>query len=286
MKLTCDFPELTALRKKMGAALADWDGTAELNPRERLIVKLIEGIEVELGEVVSKGKLLTYKGEQVILYIKDTRERREVLENEPEKSRRFHIADCSTLEDMRDKGRFERYVVTRRMDGKFLVDWLDPEKFQRGETEAALKVCKNCLTALNYSGYDDRDYATKNNIWRFFSISEFLMEYSTFFHALPSRQDLSATLNTYVEQWSKVSSRQRERKGWQCEQCGVNLSEVRQLLHCHHKNGVVTDNSEANLAVLCALCHIRQPAHSHMRVPSSTESKITWLRTKQGLDIG
>lgn len=236
--------------------------------------------------------MLTYKGEQVILYIKDTRSDRYTLEHEPEKSRRFHVAECETLETMRHKGRFERYVVTNRMDGLFLVDWLEKDTRERGETEAALKVCKNCLKAINWRGYENSEdrlelagdrRQSKSEIWSGFEISQFLLEFSTFFQTKPSRSDTNAKANIYAADWAAISKRTRRSKNWTCEACGVNLKSASHLLHCHHRSGVVTDNRPENLEVLCAVDHAKQPDHGHMRVPLKDKNLITDLRLQQRL---
>ncbi|WP_273281090.1 hypothetical protein [Pseudooceanicola atlanticus] len=294
MKLELDFLDLVRLRNRMGAEKSPWTpGATQLDPREEIKAQLQSGIEITLDDVDrGPGGLLTYKGEQVILYIKDTRSDRYTLEHEPEKSRRFHVADCETLESMRHNGRFERYVVTNRMDGLFLVDWLDKDTRERGETEAALKVCKNCLKAINWRGYEHAEdrleldggrRQSKSEIWSGFEISHFLLEFSTFFHNRPSRRDTTAEPNIYVENWAAISERTRRSKNWTCEQCGVNLRSAPHLLHCHHKSGVVTDNSAKNLEVLCAVDHAKQPDHGHMRVPLKDKNKITELRLEQGL---
>jgi hypothetical protein len=289
VKLTVDFPALETLRGRMGAPLSGWRlGDTTLDPRAKLLIDLVGGIEIDLQDVeAGPGKLLTYRGEQVILYIKDTRSSQWTLENEPEKSRRFHIAECRTLDRMREEGRFERYVVTNRTDGLFLVDWLDPDTNNRGEMEAALKVCKNCLSSLNWRGYEkpaDRlqfgggKQQSRTQIWERFAIDEFLREYSTFFRSKPSRKDLSAKLNIYVEDWPHISEQRRWQAKWRCETCSVGLSAHPNLLHCHHKNGVVTDNDPSNLMVLCALCHAEQPGHNHMKVPASQRAIILAAR--------
>lgn len=296
MKLELDFLELVRLRSSMGAEKSPWTpGAKQLDPREEIRIQLQSGIEITLDEVNrGPGGLLTYKGEQVILYIKDTQADRRTLEHEPEKSRRFHVAECETLETMRSKGRFERYVVTNRMDGLFLVDWLDRDTRERGETEAALKVCKNCLKAINWRGYEHRQdrfeiedgrRQSKAEIWSEFEISQLLLEFSTFFQSHPSRRDTTAEPNTYVSNWAAISERTRRSQNWTCEKCGVNLRTVPHLLHCHHKSGVVTDNSPSNLEVLCAIDHARQPNHGHMRVPAKAKNTIIGLRLKQGLPV-
>ena len=59
---------------------------------------IVEGIEIELSEVdVAPGGLLTYKGEQIILYIKYTNKSEEINLYYPEESTRFRLADCQTL---------------------------------------------------------------------------------------------------------------------------------------------------------------------------------------------
>lgn len=294
MKLVLDFTELIRIRTDMGAEKSSWaPGTDFLDPREEIRIQLQTGIEITLEDVDSgPGGLLTYKGEQVILYIKDTRSDLYTLEHEPEKSRRFHVAECETLETMRLKGRFERYVVTNRVDGLFLVDWFDKDTGEHGETEAALKVCKNCLKAINWRGYEnslDRlelevgRRQTKSEIWSRFEISQLLREFSTFFHNKPTRTDKTAEPNVYVAGWAGLSERTRRSKNWTCEDCGVNLRAAPYLLHCHHKNGVVTDNKPSNLKVLCAVDHAKQPSHGHMRVRLKDKSLITNLRLQQGL---
>lgn len=288
MKLSVTYSTLADLRERIGAPLSNWSlSDSLLNPREELLSKLEDGIDIDLADVTAgPGKLLTYEGEQVVLYIKDTRNSQWELENQPENSKRFHVAECKTLENMRNEGRFERYVVTNRKDGKFLVDWYDFNTRERGETEAALKVCKNCLKSLNWRGYInpadrlEEEGVDQSKIWSDFSISEFLMEYSTFFHSKPSRKDLTAELNDYVYDWPAISQRERRRANWTCKKCKVNLSSTPRLLHCHHKNGVVTDNNSSNLEVLCAICHSEQPLHQHMKVKARDRAIILAARSR------
>lgn len=295
MKLDLSFPELVKQRELMGAHISDWvPGAKNLDPRSVLLNELESGIpDISLEDVeTTTGGLLTYKGEQVILYIKDTRSDLETLRFEPEKSRRFHVAECKALDIMREKGRFQRYVVTNRTDGNFLVDWFNRFSGERGEIEAGLKVCKYCLGTLNWRGYEhardrlkmpDESLQSKSDIWAEFNISEFLMEFSTFFRSKPSRRDTDAELNVYVKDWPRISESMRRERKWKCEDCGVDLSEHPGLLHCHHKSGVVTDNTPSNLMVLCAIDHAAQPGHHHMKIPPKHRQKILELRVRQKL---
>ena len=117
MKIIFKNDELNALVQKMRAEPSPWvPGENELSPRQKLLNELdAGGISINLEDVdPGPGGLLEYNGEQVILYIKDTRASKDTLKHSPEDSRRFHIAECDTLSTMRDKGRYERYVVTRK----------------------------------------------------------------------------------------------------------------------------------------------------------------------------
>lgn len=291
MKLRLEFPELSAARKRMGANLATWTpGSTALSPRQAILDVLGRGVEIGgLGDVaIGPGDLITYKGEQALLYIKATGADKWTLENTPEESMRFHLADCKTLDDMRSKGRFERYVVTNRTDGEFLVDWRDRKTGDSGEIFAKLKVCRHCLAKLNWRGYRNGDglrlagggIQERQDVWEKFQISEFLMEYSTFFANRPSRTDVEAPVNDYVKDWPQISEQQRQRARWRCAGCQANLSMHPNLLHCHHKSGVVTDNSDLNLAVLCAICHADQPNHQHMKVTQKDRSIILDARRR------
>ena len=105
MNLIVHFPGLEEAKRKMRAPNQLWESPLGSLETPDFIIQLREtGIEIELEEVEgTKNGLLSYKGQHVLLYIKDTRQDRDTLLHDPENSRRFHIADkCSTLERMRE----------------------------------------------------------------------------------------------------------------------------------------------------------------------------------------
>lgn len=287
MKLEVTFSELIAQQKQVGASKSSWTLVqGELESRTKLIAELERGIEIPLRDVERQpGGLLAYKGEQVILYIKDTGDSLWTLENDPGKSKKFHLFDCKTLMKMEREGRFERYVVTRRTDGKFPVFWRDQTNSEGDEVEAQLKVCQNCLYSINWRGFRGARFEKRRRIVDEFSIAEFLLEHATFFQRRPSETDKTALPNYYVRNWRDVSVRHKVYAGWRCEGCKVLLekSTLRKCLHCHHVNGNRRDNSRKNIRVLCALCHREQFLHGGMKVPEDVKSTIVEQRKEQGL---
>jgi hypothetical protein len=286
MKIDLHFPSLVSAERTMGASHLDWLSPLETLAAPDFMVQLgREGIEIELDEIeASKDGLLTYMGQKVMLYIKDTRQDKHTLLNDPSSSRRFHVADkCKTLENMRADNRYDRYVVTTRMDGLFMVDAMSMNDGTVDEIEAPLKVCKNCLKALDYKGYANTGYAGQKTIWSQFVIDTFFDEFTTKFRKIPKFTDRTYPPSQYTNDWDNVSEHSRKAANWTCSGCGVVLAEHRHLLHVHHINGVKGDNSTHNLEVLCSQCHQTKPGHQHMYVSAFDRKTIRQEIALQGL---
>ncbi|MBC6427679.1 MAG: hypothetical protein GDA55_00305 [Cellvibrionales bacterium] len=279
--------QLAAIRASLGAPRTEWKPSRGPSKAVTEALRKPEGVVIKPGELetlIGPGSLLSYKGAQCVLYIKDTRQDQFTLENKPEEARKVHLVDCATLKTMKIEGRFQRYVATQRTDGKFLVEpqnkvWGKP----KNEIEVRLHPCKNCLKYLNYENCT----SWRVNISRVvkeFSFETFFHAYSTFFENMPRYSDITAPLGGYVKNWNKISRNYRQKMHWTCEQCGVDLSEQTNLLHAHHKNGVVTDNSNQNLQALCVLCHSKQPWHDRMPVKPRDRVDIERLRREQGIE--
>lgn len=260
-----------------------FDYVSEENQFDDIDTGLGKGIDVELKDIHFGTGLLSYKGRQVLLYIKDHGHNvLAAIENPEEKGRKFHVADCQTLSEMRAKGRFERYVATNETSGDFLIAGQDANNGSKVEQKAKLKVCKYCLGKLNYKGYMSGNYHNKKTIFSHFEMATFFATYSSFFSHMPQRNAKEA-IEGYSEDWNLISSKYRLKQDYNCEQCMVNMRAHKVHLHTHHINGVKSDNGEGNLHALCVDCHSKQPGHSHMHVSHDVRQLISRLRREQGL---
>lgn len=276
MRLSVDFSALGLLAAQMGAFENNWEPTVTLEPIDR---KIADGMEVTLADLDTFSGLLSVQGRQVLLYIPDQGPRiLEILEDGL-KGRRFHIANCDTLDEMRQKRRFERYVATNDLSGMFPVHGVDPLRAEHSG-KIDLRVCKNCLKALNFDGFAIARQSEKKAIHQNFSIAAFFECYSTFFKHLPKRNSIGDTAG-YTRDWPEISANVRIACGFKCDECGIDLAEHKNLLHVHHIDGVKSNNSCSNLRPLCADCHRKQPLHEHLYVSSEDMHVIASLRKAQ-----
>ena len=228
-----DFSEhegFNELRQQMGAELIKW-----IDIDSRLVT---EGIEIppEVIEEYHCDGPLEYKERKVVVHIQDR--------VNPANLPKFHVANCRTLEDMRKANEYGRYVVATRTDGRFIVNLLVGGETQK--VERRLYVCRNCLMQLNYKGYWRAASERRDKIVECF--------------------DLETFFNQYPPNWTEISYQTREKAGWKCKVCCIDLTSNKKFLHTHHKNGRKNDNSESNLIALCIDCHAKQRDHEHLRL--------------------
>lgn len=287
MKLSVSFAALDTVLTKMGATEGNWSSLASTLGSIDIRDRLQKGIEIKIDEIaVGPDGLLTYQNEVVLLYIRDSYNDHDTLANSPEHAVRFHVADCSWIDDRRKKGRLDRYVVTNSTSGVFKVYAYDrfARAHEKEPIQAHLKVCKLCLKRLNYKGAADAAMRVRTKIWQEFSIADFLQKFATRFVTMPKYTVDTAPGPGYAKGWGEESRAYRTWVNWICECCGVDLSSKRALLHTHHMNGVQGDNAVSNLKALCELCHASQPDH-RMRVDSETIEQIHRLRREQGISV-
>ena len=256
--------ELNALRQRMGAPLIVW------NPREDWVPIDIDEI-LEPTELVISAKdieyapdgTLEYNGQKLIVYIRDQEEYFQPY--------RFHIADCTTLKSMREEGRYDKYVIPTRTDGKFYVNTFRYNECI-GKSVMSLYVCQNCLNRLNYKG-------TRES----FDLKEFFEMYGSQITSPPTGTDITAPVNTYSFDWPQIRDRYKEKMGWKCEECEIDLRKRREFLSVHHINGLKYDNTEQNLRALCLHCHAEQ--HPHMKALPEYDLFTQWLQLNKQLSF-
>jgi hypothetical protein len=279
MAIRVDFSDLRQSVKAMGAELVDFELRFDPGKLEQIDIDLMGGIEVDINDVDLENGILSYQGRQVLLYIQDHGGNVQKALDDGSTGRRYHVADCSTLQEMRAKNRFERYVATNDLSGSFFISGQDWGTHQMVEGTTELKVCKNCLTKLNYQGYSTG--RKKGQIFQGFTIGEFFSTFSSFFKYMPKRRAGSAVSDDYTADWADISGRYKAVRKFCCEQCHVDLPEHKNLLHTHHINGVKKDNSNSNLRALCSDCHRKQPMHEQLFVSHEDTRLINHLRRAQ-----
>ena len=184
---------------------------------------------------------------------------------------KLHISWCKTLQEMSEKKRFDRYVLSTRTDGIFEIRKTGKNSSTTKITNMHLDVCKNCLDKLQFEGYKFGQNKTSNQrIFKAFTLDKFFRQYPKSpldSKPKPRYTSASAPTDVYSDDFKKISLRYRESHGWTCEECRINLArkDLRRYLHTHHCNGRKHDNSDKNLRALCIDCHARQPNHEVMK---------------------
>lgn len=261
-----EMPHLNQLRYEMGAPLAkNFKATMEITLLDEESIRRlgVEGIDVSFEEIKpQKDKTLGYKGQRVLVYIRDVNNYRDRSEI---KLPKFHISYCKTLEKMRSDGRWERYVVANKDDGYFSV------RINNGNPEfKKLNVCQPCLENLGWKDFSIFRMPSKEKqiIITQFSISEFFKKFpKSLFSVTPTYTSDTAPLNDYSHNWPEISEKIRQERNYTCDNtlCRIQLSHDKRSLHVHHVNGIKNDNTKSNLRVLCIRCHANEPGHSHMK---------------------
>ena len=281
MKLNVNLDALWQSVKNMGAEEVDIDLAIHWRDTDvSFDDELSGGLEITLDDLEQEQGLLSVRGRQVVLFIPDHGANYIATMDNPKHGRKFHIADCATLNNMRRQKKFERYKVTTDHTGDFPIYGLIGGRDIEGN--AKLHCCQNCLKQLNYKGAYTMPYEQLLDLAANLDIAEFFCTYSSLFRSLP-KSLTEAYQWGYTEDWPQISLQVRKEAGYKCQHCKVDLSSSKRLLHVHHINGIKSDNSLENLVPLCADCHRKEPYHAHMHVKHEAVQRINHLRREQGL---
>ncbi len=257
----------------------------KLEDRDPIDVELYEGFELELKEVEFLQGIPIYQGRQIILYIKDHgRKVIQAIEDPEQMGRKFHIFDCKTLREMRSKGRFERYVLTNNTSGLFAISGTHWTNNQAVEENVALKVCKFCLSELNYQGYATEGGINKRHVFAKFTIKRFFSAYISLFRYLPKIEEYDLN-EEKTATFNKLSNAYFSENHYWCEGCQLDLAEYPQWLHIHHINGIKSENHFSNLKALCSACHSASVEDAPIFVPRDVKQTLMSLRRKQKISM-
>ena len=253
MGLPKDFPELDDLLEKIDFVFLPFIEPEIMSKLET------KGIDVGDDEIkVADNGTLEYQGQKVILYIRD------VMGHLP----KYHIVNCRTLKAMRKAERYKRYVVTRRSDGEFILNFADNLRRDNPETYR-LDICKNCLWQELNLRYVYAPDAFPLADW-FNAIDPGYEPPPTdgVYGPIATRQ--TGPVSNYPPDWNLRSFQCRERAKWKCDECGMDLKLTPKFLHAHHLRGT-RYNQPKDLRALCIGCHAEQPRHQMKDLPDYLE---------------
>ncbi len=264
-----EFEPLNSVKARMGIPRNAYGSLTVLVAAGRLTELELEKLTSPNGLDISGDELtilpdgtLAYKNSRVILYIRDV-----TVYGNQEIQPRFHLANCTTLQQMRERKRFDRYVVSTRTDGRFNLNLINAGTARTELYE--LSVCQNCLNLLNFDGFVMRLPQRKRiDFVRLFKIDRFFEKYPRSLHSqTPKYNSDNAPLDRYSDDFEAISRKIRNSSEWRCQRCGINLSAPanRKWLHVHHINGLKYDNDRENLEAICIGCHAEEPNHGHIK---------------------
>lgn len=267
--------QLNELLEKMGAPLEymgasnSWQNIDETKLEE--LLRTGEA-EIDVNDIEIVDGVFEYKGQKVIVYIRDQ------YAQFYDKGYKFHLTRCSTIGKAFQAKRNSRYVISLRTDGMFKINLLKEDVIvQEGKIES-LMVCKNCLTSINYRGYSGTSWNGKTQIYQNFNLKEYFELYksSSLNKGLFDDAD-KAPLNTYNEDFHLTSRKVKERDSYKCVECYVDMSkpEYRKFAHVHHIDAHKANDSLSNLITLCIECHSDKPGHQRLKYTTDFQDFIS-----------
>ena len=222
MNLPKDFPELDELKEKMNARTEP-----EIDMQLRVI-----GVNVAEDTLKIDNKIPIVHNRKVVLYLK------EPFAVQKFGNPKYHIRHCEKIVEMQEKGDYDRFFASTRMDGNFYLKLPTSKELSLEK----LVLCGYCLNELKFQ-YGAGIFPKNPEDFPLEDWFEPFFEYSS-------------------EAWKARSRGCRERANWTCQVCRINLESDPYLLHVHHKWGTRYNDPE-DLIALCIGCHSKQPGGGH-----------------------
>lgn len=198
---------------------------------------------------------------KIVLYISDREER---LIKGRFGFPKFHLFNCTTIQEMQSKGRSHRYKISCRKDGKFRFFILEKRK-QRLVQEQELEVCGYCLKIFNnhFSSSATKPEFVSEGYLRNFLKCDLTIGISPGNYEF----DYEAIPNTYSADWETIARTVKAGKNYTCEKCRwVAKDSERHFIHAHHIDGKKFNTRYDNITVLCIHCHSEEPGHDHIKI--------------------
>ncbi|MCR8666221.1 HNH endonuclease [Aestuariibaculum sp. M13] len=146
---------------------------------------------------------------------------------------RYHVCQCKTREE------YSGYIYSNAMP----VEIYCKDQKKTLEDKKSLPLCANCVSASQRALYA---FLAKGKPW-----FEYVLEYANSDNEMAKKTKRDG----YVKMWKQISEAYRERTGFHCESCRLNLREEKYYLEVHHGDYNKTNNAIENLSALCVLCH-------------------------------
>lgn len=253
---------LNSLRNKMKANFVLWDGYSNWNPFDpfgfRTALNEKGEVDIPFSEIkISSDNTLELFGKKILVYIRDQR-------GGYYSQYKFHIANCSTLIDAQKNNKYDKYVASVNTTNKFNVNIIHNNSWVEENKEVEMKVCKNCLSKLNYKNYKKEGYR-KEEIFESFTLNDFFEKYQKQSIIKPKYNSITAPFNNYTNDFKEIARNLKIDNKYICEVCFINLEKNQKFLHVHHIDSMKFNNRKENLKVVCIECHSKEPAHNHMK---------------------
>ena len=202
---------------------------SEIERSSQYFIEPIENINYSKIEYTDKRFFFT-KGEDTYLMFAYKRTYRTLHYNGLPK---YHVCQCKTRDE------YSGFTYASAMP----VEIYCRDQNQILDKFQYLELCSNCATASQKAFYG---LLAKGKPWY-----EYVIQYANSKNEIANK----TKQNGYVIMWKQISQAIRERVGFCCENCRINLVQESYFLEVHHKDYNKKNNSENNLIALCVLCH-------------------------------
>lgn len=176
-----EWPELNALREKMGAELGNFvpagnDFELRYDEAEQLAMTGIEIPSLADAKVLRDGTL-AYKNSRVTVHSQDCVQSKDTS-IKAHYLPRYHFSNCKEMENLRSSPDVKRYIVSNREDGRFEINIILPGTSGLTKQMEQLPICTDCMIKMRWKNFaEDLPVAAKKVILSTFTPRVFYEKY-------------------------------------------------------------------------------------------------------------